>query len=309
MTTFGDAVFQNGNRPVLGVGGYPADYPGRVYLVNNITGSSSGDGFTWASAMDEVSTAITAAEAFRATFGSTNQYVRNQIYVQGTGTAYTKITALPLYCDIIGLGADPRGTNAGVPRIGSDTVAESGVEVTATVRGLNVYNMQFQAGLNEVPFQVASMFRSRFENCSYMTNGAATGNPLAAFKSTAAVGSTVWLDCLIGGSSGSRDTEADIGMDINGTHFHNSLVQNCFIAGKDFGVSVASTVTSGYGSLFKDNFIGESSQVCAVGVGDASTTGDIIYANNFMFSTDDFDLATNGAGRIIGNLAANAYVT
>ncbi len=39
--------------------------PGRTYFVNNITGSSTNDGLSWANAMDEVSTAITASEVYR----------------------------------------------------------------------------------------------------------------------------------------------------------------------------------------------------------------------------------------------------
>jgi len=287
---------------------YPGDYPNRVYFVNNVTGSSGASGLgDWGNAMDEVSTAITASEAYRATLSTNNQYVRNQIYVQATATAYTKLTALPLYCDIIGIGADPRGTNQGVPRIGSDTVAESGCAVTDTVRGLNVYNIQFQAGLNKYPMSIASMYRSMFVNCSFMTNGAATGNPTAAFYVSTAIGSVVIQDCMIGGSSASRDTEPDIGMKIAGTHFHNMLVQNNFIAGKDAGIQIASSVTSGFGSLVKDNFIGESSQTCAIGIDDNSTTGDVIFAGNYIFATDAVELTTNGSGRNIGNIAANAF--
>ncbi len=90
-----------------GVHGYPGEgYTGEVYYVNNITGSSGNSGLTWGDAMDQVSTAITASETQRALqSGTTNDYVRNIIYVQGTGTAYTKLTALPLHCDIVGLGA------------------------------------------------------------------------------------------------------------------------------------------------------------------------------------------------------------
>ena len=290
--------------------------PGRTYFVNNITGASTNDGLSWETAMDEVSTAVTASETYRALGGltgagrsvDTNDYVRNTIIVQGTGTAYTAITALPLYCDIVGIGADPRGTNQGVPRIGSDTVAESGCVCTATVRGLNVYNIQFQAGINCWPLKVANMYRSRFENCSFMTNGAATGNPAVAFYATN-LGSVVLLDCFIGGSSGSLDTEPDIGIDIAGTHFHNCLVQNCFIAGKTAGFRLASTVTSGWGSLVKDCFIGESSQTMAIGIDDNATAGHCIYAGNYIFATDAVELTHNGTNRNIGNIKANAFTT
>ncbi len=287
------------------------DQGGTTYYVNNITGSSTADGLSWNSACDQVSTAITLSEASRLIHPgtTTNDYIRNKIIVQGTGTAYTKLTSLPLYCDIIGLGANVHGTGAGVPRIGSDTVAESGCVTSSTVRGLNVYNIQFQAGLDKFPMQVTSLFRSMFVDCSFMTNGAATGNPTAAFNSTTALGSVIFKDCLIGGSSGSRDTEPDIGMQIDGTHFHNCKVVDCFIAGKTAGIQIKSTVTTGFGSIVKNCFIGESSQVCAIGIDDNATIGDIIYAGNYIFATDAVELSNNGANRNIGNIAANAFTS
>ena len=104
MTTFGDQVFQFGGQPVASQG-YPGDYTytadnldgAKTYYVNNITGSSTNDGLSWKNAMDQVSTAVTASEAHRATLTTNNGNVRNTIYVQGTKTAYTLITALPLY--------------------------------------------------------------------------------------------------------------------------------------------------------------------------------------------------------------------
>ena len=45
--------------------GYPGDYYGRIYYVNNITGDSSYDGLSWDTPFDEVSTAITASETYR----------------------------------------------------------------------------------------------------------------------------------------------------------------------------------------------------------------------------------------------------
>ena len=114
------------------------DRGGRTYYVNNITGASTNDGLSWNSAMDEVSTAITASETFRQLQGTdTNDYIRNRIIVQGTGTAYTSLTALPSYCDLIGLGSEVRGNGSGIARIGSDanTTPASGVDASA-VRGL-----------------------------------------------------------------------------------------------------------------------------------------------------------------------------
>ena len=316
MTTFGDQLFQFGGEAVCSGSNYPGDYGystghnaegNRVYYVNNITGSdTANDGLSWRYPFAQVSKAITASEAHRATLTTNNQYVRNRIYVQGTKTAYTLITALPLYCDIIGVGADPRGTNDGVPRIGSDTVAESGCVCSATVRGLNVYNMQFQAGAACYCLRVANMFRSRFENCTFMTNGAATAQPAAGIYSTTALGSVIFKDCFIG-TSCSRDTEPLIGMKIEGTTFHNCLVENCIIPGKTAGVTVQSTVQSAYGSIFKNNFIGETGWPCVIGVDDNSVNGDIVYAGNYFFADTCLDLETK-AHRACGNMEKAAFV-
>ncbi len=126
-----------------------ADYSqivGRTYYVNNILGSSTNDGLSWGTAMDEVSTAITASETYRQLGGvvggasvTTNDYVRNTIVVQATGTAYSAISALPNYTDIIGLGATPRGNGAGIVRIDGAGAADA---MAGTARGLGLYNLQ-----------------------------------------------------------------------------------------------------------------------------------------------------------------------
>ena len=309
-------MFQFGGEPV-GTHGYPGDYRytpdnsegAKTYFVNNITGASTNDGLTWRFPFAQVSEAITASEAHRATLTTNNQYMRNRIYVQGTKTAYTKLTALPLYCDIIGIGANERGTNDGVPRIGSDTVAESGCVVFATVRGLNVYNIQFQAGINHYPFQCTNMFRSKFEDCSFMTNGVATGNPAIGFRAAGSLGSIIMRRCFFG-SSCSIDTEPDIGISIEGIHFHNCLFEDNHICGLTAGVKISSACTTNWGSMFKNNVVGDASQTMAIGFDDDSTGGQahILYCGNYIKATAALDLETDGAARAIGNMAASAFV-
>jgi hypothetical protein len=278
--------------------------------VNNIVGTSGADGLSWKTAMAEVSEAITASEAHRATLTADNAYIRNRIFVQGTATAYTKITALPLYCDLIGIGAGVRGHGTGIPRIGSDSTAESGCVCSATVRGLYLQNIQFQAGLDKYPFQVGNMFRSKIEDCSFMTNGVATGNPTAAFHAAGAVGSLEMRRCFFG-SNASIDTEPDIGFKIAGTHWHNNLVEDCFITGKT-GISVSSSTTYAWGSIFKNNYIGQGSQEMVTGVDDNSpggaNRGYIVYAGNYIDATTAMDLESDTTARAIGNYAANGFV-
>jgi hypothetical protein len=238
--------------------------------------------------------------------------MRNRIYVQGTKTAYTKLTALPLYCDIIGIGASVRGTNDGIPRIGSDTVAESGCVISATVRGLYVKNIQFQAGIDQYCFQCTGMYRSTFEDCSFMTNGSATGNPTAAIHTAGAVGSLIFRRCFIG-SNASIDTEPDIGFKIAGAAWHNCLVEDCFIVGIT-GVQISSSMSAVrcFGSMFKNNYIGSGSQIMTKGVDDDTTGGAsrgyIIFAGNYFDATAAMDLESDTTARAIGNYSVNGFV-
>jgi len=282
------------------------DPNGRTYYVNNITGSSTNDGLSWNNPMDEVSTAITASEAYRQLQGTdTNDYIRNRIIVQGTGTAYTAITSLPSYCDIIGLGADCFGNGVGIARIGADTGVSDGVDATAAARGINFYNIQFQAGVSGYAFRGTSLFRSSFNHCCFATNGSPGGAPAAGVDLDIA-GGVNWYDCLWNNQS-STGNQFALGMTITGTHFHGCKVEGCYIGG-DKGVYIEASVINGWGSWFKDCYIGQLSETCSIGVDDDATTGHIIYANCWVQATAGFDLEDN-TDRIIGCYEANALAT
>ena len=289
-----------------GVFGYPGDYYGRIYYVNNITGDSSYDGLSWDTPFDEVSTAVTASETYRALpSGTTNDYQRNIIFVAGTGTAYTAITSLPSYCDVIGIGANCFGNGAGIARIGADSGTSDGVDSTTAARGVNFYNIQFQAGASGYAFRGTNLFRSNFVHCCFATNGSPGGTPAAGVDLDIASGVN-WYDCLWNNQS-SLDVQFTVGMTITGTHFHGCKVEGCYIGG-DTGVLIGSTVVFGWGSWFKDCYIGQLSETCGIAVDDNATTGHIIYANCQVQATDAFELSNN-ANRIIGCTAVNAYAT
>ena len=303
-THFTGQVFHLDGKPVDG-GGYPLDYPGKVYHVNNISGLSGNDGLTWEKAMDAPATAIAAAEVYRATFATNNQNIRNRIYIQGTATAYDTITELPQYCDIIGLGADPSGNGAGIARIGPDTGAYDGVLLSASARGVNFYNLQFQAGVGKYPFKGTNMFRSKFHNCVFTSNGSPGGDPAAGFE-MGIMGGVAMKDCLWNNQS-SVGVQHTVGMNITSTHFHGCRIENCYIAG-DTGVAIASGCINGWGSWFKDCYIGQLGGTCAIGVDDNATVGNILYINCSVQATDAFDLVHN-ANRIIGCYVTNAFAT
>lgn len=150
---------------------YPGNYPGKVYFVNNVTGQAGYEGLSWDEPLDELSSAITLSEADRTGRATNDQYVRNVIYVQGTATAYAAISALPSYCDIIGVGADPWGNGAGIPRVVSNTDSEDAISHGSSgVRGLRMENMQVGADSGSSTgwaMDLAKIFRSVFVNCVF----------------------------------------------------------------------------------------------------------------------------------------------
>ena len=282
-------------RDGAGAYGYPGDYPGRIYYVNNITGASTNEGLDWAHPFDEISTAITAAEAYRQLPESaTNEYIRNIIFVQGTGTAYTALTALPNYCDIIGIGADPRGNGSGIVRVESATTADSCS--SAGVRGLGLYNIQFGGSSSGYAMDLAVCYRSIFENCVFVNKS--TG----AFRIVTG-GGIVIRNCMIGGSD---TTACANGLEISGTaNFNNCLVEDNCIYGTTYGVIVNAELCNH--TIFRNNFVYGGT----IGIDDNSTeatlAGNAFYINNFIGSASDcMELAQNGTVRAIGNVANQA---
>ena len=280
-------------------------YPVKNYFVDNQIGTS-GDGSLWKNAFSEPSEAITAWEAWRLL--QDNVVGRGRIYIRGTNDAYAALSALPSYCDMIGVGADPRGHGAGIARIGLDTGVAGGIIVAGTARGLNMANLQLNAGNGSYPFKITNIFRSRFFNCAFGTSGVLTGAaPAVGFEVDKAGGLVIdnchWIN------NSSKLYGPVIGMNITGTHFNSCLVKNSFITGVDFGVVVAAGCVFGYNSVFRDNFIGEAGQVCAVGVDDKATDGWIQYINNYVAATAAGQLANNGTMRWIANKSSNGFST
>jgi hypothetical protein len=288
-----------------GGAGYPGDYPAPIYYVNNITGTAGGTGLSWAEAFAQPSQAVTAATAWLATNATNNQNLRPRIYIAGTGTAYTALTSLAHYTDYIGVGASPTGNGAGIARIGADSGTSEGVLLTATLRGANFSNLQFQAGVGGYAFKGTNLFRSNFYDCTFATNGSPGGAPAAGFE-MGICGGVNFYNCLWNNQSG-EDNQFTVGMNITSTHFHGCTVQDCYIGG-DTGVAIASTCVNGWGSRFQHCYIGQLTETCAIGVDDNATTGHIIYAGCWLQATDAFDLANN-ANRIIGCTATNAFAT
>jgi len=279
-----------------GAFGYPGDYPGRIYYVNNINGLSTNDGLSWDTAFDQVSTAVTASETFRALpSGSTNDYIRNIIYVQGTGTAYTKLTSLPSYCDIIGIGADPRGNGAGIAQITGSTSAA----IAGASRGLRLYNLQFTGSGSYYAAAFTVLFRSWFENCTFVNSD--TGG-----LDITTGGGYVVKNCQIGcGDTSFSVTGMRVGT--GGTNFNNCLIEDCVIYGSTTGFLNAGYLCNG--TVIRNNVIMGGT----TGVDDNSTHTTIgvlpMYVGNYIWGGSDAMSMSNGSGaNTLGNWVSNAGV-
>jgi len=271
------------------VTGYPGDYAGRVYYVNNITGSAGASGLTWGDAFDQLDNAITAAEAYRATLP--NIYTRNVIYMAGTGTSYEAVSALPNYCDIIGLGADPRGDGTGIVVI---TGATSDA-VAGSQRGNRWYNIQFKQPADTYwCFDVVNSFRSGFYNCAFMCAAASTSSG-GGFRSTGNCGGMTFKDCHFG-TNGAGQLIYGIYLTA-ATIFNNSLIENCHITAVTAGIytTSASNCTN---TIIRNNTIGGGTSTQVV-TGIAADTHMIIMNNFITASTDAISGAT--AVNTVGN--------
>jgi len=287
---------------------------GRTYYVNNITGSSTADGLSWGSAMDEVSTAITASETYRELGGgaptvTTNDYVANTILIQGTGTAYTGITDLGERCYIIGVSAGlHRDGGSGQVRIGSSST--DGCDDATNARGNTIYNVQFQGGGDTMyAFRnTAWVQRSRFQDVTFMQAGASLE---ACFYVTAMSG-TIMERCQFADNQGS--TKALYGLQTGG-QFSNNLVTDCdFYVGSTALLYLANALQTGSVIGPNNRFYG----VSAVGAHNDCTEGAygsagcaFLCGNYFSHKdasqlTDQIDWAITGM--VSGNVGVDALI-
>jgi len=288
----------------IGFGTY--NTKGRTYFVNNITGSSSNDGLSWDRAFAEVSQAITASEAFRVLLGgTTNDYIRNTIVVQGTGTAYAALTELPNYCDIIGVGAASNGNGTGIAIIDGAGAADA---ITGTARGLNIYNMQFVASGSFWCCDFVQLLRSSLIDCCFQAKDTATDGGIR-FKESS--GGLNIKDCHW---TGSGNVIHKVGFQVQGGNFDSCRIEDCIIIGTTAGVLIDNTCSTGQlgtaadNTIFRNNVIGDLGRGCATAIDDNCVVGMINYISNSIMGTAGITCVNNGAARVHGNFTANAFI-
>ena len=220
------------------------DRGGDTFYVNNITGNSTADGLSWNSAVAQPSQAITLSEASRLIHPgtTTNDYIMNTIVVQGTGTAYSAISALPSYARIIGLGGPPRANGTGIVVIDG---AGSASAMAGAARGMELYNIQAgqsSAG-NYYGLDTTVLYRSRIEGCAFVNNA------YGGIHITNG-GGVIMNDVHCG-----HDTLAQAyGLKVStGTTFNACLITNSDFAGDDAGVYLQVN-GGGKETYFKDCF-------------------------------------------------------
>jgi len=298
-----------GSQDMSNLAGRSGVAPGVTYYVNNITGSASNDGLSWNTPFAQVSTAITASEAYRLALAANNTFVRNTIIIQGTATRYTALTALPNWTNVVGIGADPRGNGSGIVRIGSASGADgvTGSGGATDMRGVNWYNIQFNAGGNYYACHFPVAYRCRFENCTF---GCADDNATAYGGLYIESGSGVVLkDCATIHHSGTLVTGVTVGN--SGGNFNECKITDCVFQG-----STAGFLNSAY--LCNNSVM----QNCVVnggtnGIVDTSTEttllGNMYYVGNFCYGSQStganaggMKVTNNPTLRCIGNKCNDA---
>ena len=254
---------------------------GRTYYVNNITGDDSNDGLSWDNAMDQLSTAVAASEAYRALQDDDNQYVRNTIMIQGTASEYTgALTDLGEFVNIIGLSTSDQlsGMDLGVVRIGSSST--SGAEVALMMRGVNMQNLLFVCGgSSKYGLRViGNSLSCNFFGCGFQS----TGDSVTALMYFDALCANGLIErCQFSPQNGG--TKPVSGLYVVGQHSDMRVVDNVFATGSSSCVYLG-TGTHSVSTLYYHNFFIPTA-TCAVGFHDDSAGGYAALVENYFSST------------------------
>jgi len=308
--------------------------PGRTYFVNNITGSSTNDGLSWGTAMDEVSTAITASETYRELGGvesgsavTTNDYVRNTIMVQGTATAYTGLTDLGEHYNLIGLGVPSDGIGGtiwntteliGMARLGADAGSTGGMyDVDGEYSGVYVSNIHFQTGGTYPAFGVDELFQCKFEDCGFFyAITTALPSPDSWFEVYSAITGMIMNRCACGSNAGVTD-RPQYGFHVvtGADRFTHSRMRDCQWTGSTAAFMVAATVLYGQGTIIgPDNFFGSFGHgICTCGIKDQVVRtpqqgGQIVYIHNYIDASQPIIKAA-AVDRFIDNRQMSGAIT
>ena len=232
------------------VAGYPGDYYGRIYYVNMFTGDSSYDGLSWDTPFEQVNDAITASETYRAAVsGADNDYQRNIIYIQAITGGYDPLTALPSYCDMIGIGSNVRGGSGGTVSIWSET----GDAAVGSAKGLYMTNLQFSSSVaGSYAMDAVTILRSTIENCAFMIHDGGSGALGGAWRSVGHFAGNTVKDCVFGLSN--APYACANGFEHSGGVGNNNWFENNVFLGTAYPVKIAQDLNDN-GTVWKNNFM------------------------------------------------------
>lgn len=277
---------------------------GPVYHVDPDAGSASGTGLDYGEAMGTFALAITAGGVWQAL--QDNVYSRYTILIYGASTFVPAVTTLPQYCDIIGIGANPRGNGTGIARIGDNGASGTVDAIAGTTRGTYWRNIQFGNNAGTYSADFVHVFRSMFENCAFHPGSDYDGSvaaTLGAVRVSGNAGGLHMKNCAFGGDSNMKG----FGLTFDGAVANNCVIEDCFIGGVTACVRINSAACNTTGTTFRKNNIGTNSAsgaTSALGVDDNATDGLARYDGNWVFATDAFSM-TAGAYRMVGNHVVN----
>ena len=289
------------------VEGFPGAYPGEgaTYYVNNITGSTTADGLSWNSALSTVNAAITASEARRDLQATTNEYIRNTIIIQGTGTDHSAVaTADCNYNDFVGLGANVRGDGVGICVISGSagtTGAADAWSFTATTRGNSWYNIQFDGnGTSYCAFDATSILRSTWEECGFMGDAHVNAALIAGLRTTGALDGCTILDCIFGSNWAAPTSGISVGDSLGSTR-----IENCIISAATNGIIISTDGLTGQ-SVIKGCMIDAGTY----GIRSLSAQTRLWIVGNYISSTDAISIIAGstltGEHMCLGNVVSNA---
>lgn len=298
----GDAVY-----------GFPGNYPGRIYFVNNITGASTNDGLSWEFAMDQIDTALLASEHYRHDQATNNKMVRNIIYVQGTETAYVEANQDANGFDMIGIGNRMHlGGAAGDVMISGGTTAD-GLAMTDLLAGwdttidkggglgCNFYNIQFEASGGALyAVDLEDFLLSSFEDCSFMTSGASTTG--GGLRATQHFAGSLIRNCTAGGDAGSQAYGFHFPA---GGVFNQNLIEYNWANASSYGYYCAKYLQGGTVVRYNQFYGGTT------GLADASAETTVLglamyTRNDCMGGTTGMSVTNKGDYRAVGNWCVGA---
>ena len=287
--------------------GYPGNYPGKIYFVNNVTGASTNDGSDWDHAFAQIDQALLASETRRVSTANLRP-IRNRIFVQGTGTAYAAVDQDFNNADLIGIGniahlggaaGDVMVSGAGAADGFAQSILTAGWDTTLGHGGgigINVFNVHFEATGAYWAADLVDWLDSKFEDCSFCCSGANSDGGIRATEHFA--GSKI-LRCLVMGDAGAPA----IGMSFSGGVFNNTEIANCVVYARTTGYTNSCYLQDC--SWIHDNMFYGGTTGLSDTSAETTLFGLASYTDNKAFGATAFTCTNQSKYRCLNNTGSN----